>query len=109
MTLTSFDFPSAVRIADVVRKVEGEPQRTRPLIIDGVPSSGGRRVFRVCTFTGSWAINTVKTVTLKYTTATPNTLVSTNLFAEIAATTTAARSCAIARDGTAWYLIAAEC
>jgi hypothetical protein len=41
-------------------------------------------------------------VTLRDTTA---TVAVVNLFAAV----TASGSCAIARDGTAWYLIAAEC
>jgi hypothetical protein len=41
-------------------------------------------------------------------TSTPNTVSATNLFAAIPARGSA-RNCGIARDGTAWYLIAAEC
>jgi hypothetical protein len=42
-------------------------------------------------------------------TTTPNTVAAMNLFAQIATSSSATRNCAIARDGTAWYLIAAEC
>jgi hypothetical protein len=41
-------------------------------------------------------------------TTTPNTVAAVNLFANIA-TPSGARNCAIAKDGTAWYLIAAQC
>lgn len=67
-----------------------------------------RKVFRICTFTGSWSKDATKTVTLKYNATTPNTFVARNLFAAIGSST-ATRNCAIAREGTAWYLIAAEC
>jgi hypothetical protein len=63
------------------------------------------KVFRVCTFTGAWSKTSNKTVTLRNQTA---TLVATNLFADIV-TATSSRTCAVAKDGTAWYLIAAEC
>lgn len=67
--------------------------------------------FRICTFTGSWAIDTSKTVTLRGVTATPNTLVVQNLFATINGSTSTSSSapCAVARDGSEWYLIAARC
>jgi hypothetical protein len=63
------------------------------------------RPFRVCTFTGAWAINAAKVVTFRGVTSTVN---ATNLFAAITASSSA-RNCAIAKDGTAWYLIAAQC
>lgn len=66
-----------------------------------------RKVFRICTFTGSWSKNTDKTVTFKFQTNTPNTVQASNLFAEIGGSGT--RNCAIAKEGTAWFLIAAEC
>jgi hypothetical protein len=64
--------------------------------------------FRICTFTAAWAKNTEKTVTFKYITTSPNTVQATNLFAAIG-TATGTRNCAIAKEGTAWFLIAAEC
>lgn len=64
--------------------------------------------FRICTFTGAWSKEQAKVVTLKYQTATPNTFSATNLFANIASATSSL-NCAIAREGTAWFLIAAEC
>jgi hypothetical protein len=63
------------------------------------------KTFRVCTFTGSWAINAEKTVTFRGVTTTPNTVSAVNLFTEFTQTT-ATVDCAIAKDGTAWYLIA---
>ena len=101
-----FTRQSAQRIADAVRTVEGG-NRDQPGVVFDHPLPGAVKVFRVCTFTGSWAINISKTVTYKYVTNTPNTAAATNLFANI--TSTGTRNCAIAKDGTAWFLIAAEC
>jgi hypothetical protein len=53
-----------------------------------------------------WNKGSAKTVTFKYgSTATASAI---NLFANIPAPTGTAH-CAIAREGTAWFLIAAEC
>lgn len=71
----------------------------------------GAKVFRIATFTGTWNINTDKTVSLVNSGNTNDSRVARNLFASISASTnsTNASHCAIARDGTAWYLIAAGC
>ncbi len=65
-------------------------------------------VFRMGTFTGAWSKNSAKTVTFRGVTSTPNTASATNLFAAVPAPASSG-NCAIAKDGTAWYLIAAEC
>jgi hypothetical protein len=109
----SFTRPAAERIAQAVRTVEQGDRDSaglrfpRPIGVGG----GEGKAFRICTFTGSWAKSTIKTVTLKYQTATPNTFEANNLFANISASTSTSvgLSCAIAREGTAWFLIAAEC
>lgn len=103
-----FTRQSAERIAAVVRQAELTPASASPLEFD-TAASGGKKTFRVCTFTGAWSIDTTKTVTFKNQTSTPNTVSAVNLFANIASSSTAARNCAIAKDGTAWYLIAAQC
>jgi hypothetical protein len=74
-----------------------------------VDTPGGGKVFRMCTFTGTWAIDTPKTLTFRNVTTTPNTVIAQNLFANIAGATATAVPCAIAKEGTAWYLIAARC
>lgn len=107
MTLIQFDIVSGARIARAVGAVESLANGRRPLNYDPIFNENKQKVFRVCTFTGAWAINTSKTVTFKNQTTTPNTAVATNLFANITATGT--RNCAIAKDGTAWFLIAAQC
>ena len=99
------------RINETIERVAGQPyggQTTSvtPRLEGGQP--GSSKNFRVCTFTGAWALNTTKTVTFRNVTSTPNTVVAVNVFVSLE-TAAASRNCAIARDGTAWYLIAAEC
>lgn len=107
--LIQFDSASGLRIARVVRIVEEQRPPARPLTFTPVLAREGRAsVVRMGTFSGAWSKNSTTTVTLKYQTSTPNTYVARNLFVNIASST-ATRNCAIARDGTAWFLIAAEC
>ena len=103
-SFVSFSRPAAQRIAKAVRTVEAG-NRTQPGLTFDHPMPGGvaGKPFRVCTFTGSWSIGSSKTVTFKYQTATPNTASATNLFFPV--TSTAQLDCAIAKDGTAWFLI----
>lgn len=91
-----------------IRKEEPYRIPTRLEGDGGVAANTTAKAFRVCTFTGAWSKNSDKNVTFKYQTTTPNTVVATNLFAAIGATSSA-RNCAIAREGTAWFLVAAEC
>jgi hypothetical protein len=116
--LTQFDANSAARIGRVVRTVEGQFPRARPLTFGAVfgvgldfgpppPDGGGAsKAFRIGQFSGAWNKGNTKTVTLRNDTA--RTSVAINLFANVPAPTGTAH-CAIAREGTAWYLIAAEC
>jgi len=104
-SFVSFSRGAAQRIAKAVRTVEGGDRNQPGLTFDHpmpMPSVSGK-VFRVCTYDGSWPIGSTKTVTFKYQTATPNTAVATNLFFPVYMTGTA--NCAIAKDGTAWFLI----
>lgn len=102
---TQFTLESAERIARVVRAAElGSPQ-ARALTFDRIDYQRKQKVFRVCTFTGAWAIDSSKTVTFKNVTSTPNTVSAVNLFFPIGTAQTATLDCAIAKDGTAWYLI----
>jgi hypothetical protein len=98
--LTQFDFPSAVRIARVVRAVEQEPRRARPLTFGAVLNDVGRKAIRLGTYTGSWPADQTNTVTLRGSTA---TLLAVNLFLSLP--DNGQRNCAIAKDGTAWHLI----
>ena len=96
-----FTRESSERIARVVRAAELAPTPGTPLTFDPVLMSGsGRKVFRMGTFTGDWPNGTAKTVTLFGSTA---TLSAINLF--VGLPYQGVRNCAVARDGTAWYLI----
>lgn len=103
---TQFTRESAERIANVVRAAELATPSARPLNFDRVDTFKNAKLFRVCTYTGAWSIGSSKTVSFKYQTTTPNTVSATNLFFPITNTaTTSARDCAIAKDGTAWFLV----
>lgn len=101
---TVFDLASAARIAAAVRKVEIGDRAEAALAFRRELPQQQRKTFRIATFTGAWAINSTKVVTFKYQTATPNTAVATNLFFPMPAPS-GATDCAIAKDGTAWFLI----
>lgn len=68
-------------------------------------SQPGKKVFRICTFTGGWSIGQDKDVTYKYITTTPNTVTAKNLFWPLDSAGDASTDCAIAKDGTAWFLV----
>jgi hypothetical protein len=84
-----------------VRAAELSVPQARALTFDRIDPQ--RKVFRVCTFTGAWAINSAKAVTFRGVTTTPNTVSVTNLVCGLSPT----GSCdvSIAKDGTAWYLV----
>jgi hypothetical protein len=105
----AFTKAAADRIGRVVREVEGGDRDNGPLTFGMRAVSSNAKVFRVATFTGSWSKGSSKTVTFKNQTSTPNTASATNLFAAIGTASQSTRNCAIAKEGTAWYLIAAEC
>jgi hypothetical protein len=99
----SFTRPAAERIGKAVRQVEAGNRDLGPL--EWGPRGGAAgKLFRVCTFTGAWAINASKTVTFRGVTSTPNTASATNLF--LALPDRGSQPCGIAKDGTAWHLIA---
>jgi hypothetical protein len=73
--------PDAERIARAVRTVEAGKRDETPLTFRRVLESGRRvnvDILRVCTFSGSWGINSSKTVTFENVTATPNTVSAVN-------------------------------
>jgi hypothetical protein len=100
-----FDEAAALRIVNTIRKVETGDRSEQPLTFDAVPPPQ-RKVFRIATFSGAWSIGATKTVTFKF--ATAQTAVALNLFAAVPAPS-GSGDCAIAKDGTAWFLIAAVC
>jgi hypothetical protein len=99
----SFTRPAAERIGKAVRQVEAGDRDLGPIEWGPRGGAASGKVFRVCTFTGAWAINTAKTVTFRNVTTTPNTVSVTNLVCGLSPT----GSCdaTIAKDGTAWYLV----
>jgi hypothetical protein len=101
----SFTRPAAERIGKAVRQVEAGNRDLGP--IEWGPRGGGAasKVFRVCTFTGAWAINTSKTVTFRNVTSTPNTASAMNLFCDLPAS---GNPCAIAKAGAEWYLVQSQ-
>jgi len=101
---TQFTRESAERIASVVRAAELASPAARPLSFAREDFFRNRKVFRVCTFTGAWPTGVEKVVTFKYQTQTPNTASVMNLFFPITKTA-ASGDCAIAKDGTAWFLV----
>jgi hypothetical protein len=101
---TQFTLESAERIARVVRAAElGSPQASA-LTFDKAETPA-KKIFRVCNFTGAWAIDSVKTVTFRNVTSTPNTVSALNLFTTFTQSGEV-RPCAIAKEGTGWYLVA---
>jgi hypothetical protein len=105
MSTARVDFTrsAAERIAAVVRKVE-QGDRDGSALTYGIADQP-IKVFRMCTFTGAWSLNSAKTVTLRNSTA---TLVAFNVFAPLAGAC-GESPVAVAKDGTAWYAIAARC
>lgn len=101
---TQFTQESARRIASVVRASELTPLPARPLNFERVDFSKAK-VFRVGTFSGDWPIGTDNVVTFKNITSTPNTASVTNLFFPINEPPSLAANCAIAKEGTSWYLV----
>jgi hypothetical protein len=112
--LTQFDLDSAARIARVVRSVEQTPQPGTPLSFAPLMDVRGRggKVFRVATHTADWNKNTQQTVTFFNQTATPNTVVASNLLFNLAGPGTSGASttkvCVIGKEGDDWYLVNTE-
>jgi hypothetical protein len=97
-------------IAKVDGVAQGSPVSRIKTVIEG-DAGYNPKVFRICTFTGTWNVDTEKNLKFRNVTTTPNTVVAHNIFADIKGGTSSAciTNCAIAKDGTAWYLIAAGC
>jgi hypothetical protein len=106
MTLTTFDLESASRIAGVVRAVESEPQRTKPLVFDAVASPQQTKTFRVGSVDSAWLKGDDKVVTLLNQ---DKTVSATNLLYDVPDPQGAgSKVCAIAKEGTAWYFVNEE-
>lgn len=101
----SFTKDSAQRIGKVVRIVEAGDRDAQPITFTPRLEGGkSQKIFRICTFTGAWSINSSKTLTFKDQTTTPNSVSVTNELLTIgdACETQVAY---IGKIGTAWHLI----
>ena len=99
-----FTRSSAERIAKVVRQVEAGPR-------DGAALRYGAHLdegpfIRMGTFTGQWAKDTARVVTLRNGTATVSVQ---NVFSVAGSTASGTYDCCIIREGTAWFAIQGEC
>lgn len=103
-TPSVFDLASAQRIAAAVRRVEIGDRSEAALRFRRIDPQQQRKVFRIATFEGAWAIGGTKTVEFKYQTSTPNTASVLNLFFPWPGAD-GTTDCAIAREGAAWHLI----
>jgi hypothetical protein len=98
-----FTRESAERIASVVRSVELATPSGRPMSFEPVQSQTQVKPFRMATYTGAWSINTAKVVTL----SSGATLAAGNRTFHLPDIGTGPYDCAVARDGTAWWLASA--
>ena len=63
--------------------------------------------FRTGTFTGRWTKGQTKSITLS--TSPTGTISVINNFGAVGSTASGSRNCAMSKEGSQWYLIAAEC
>jgi len=102
MAGVQFTGEAAKRIANVVRTVEAGPRGVQPVDwgmprLDTVGSS-----IRMATYTGGWPIDSDKEVT--FLVNTQQTALARNILIELPEPE-GDRNCAVAKDGTAWFLI----
>lgn len=96
----NFDADSAGRIFRAVRTVERGNRDQKPLTFKRVIEQNPR-VFRLGRFSGPWATNTFKTITLEGAAATLSVL---NLFYPITASVSN-KPCAVAKNNGTWLLL----
>ena len=99
-----FTRSSAERIAKVVRQIEAGPRNGAALRYGAHLDEGP--FIRMATFTGQWAKDTARVVTLRNGTATVSVQ---NVFSVAGSTVTGTYDCCIIREGTAWFAIQGEC
>ena len=98
--------PYKQRVDNALATVEGMPSQQKTTLIQTrfeALQQPQQKTFRICTFTGAWSVNASKTVTFRGVTSTPNTVSAVNLFYDLP--NNGNGTCAIAKDGTAWYLV----
>ena len=98
-----FTRESAERIAGVVRAAELATPAAKPLSFDKRFPERVPKMVRAATFTGSWAIGSVKTVTFKYAPTATQTVA--NLSWPITHNHTAPEDCIVGKEGTSWWLV----
>lgn len=101
----TFRKSDAQRIANTVHAYESARRPRNSSVLPRAPGGGGGVV--TARFTGAWSKDTMKTVTFLVNTT--ETVSVTNIFSNIAPPLGGYRRCAIAKEGTTWILIAAEC
>jgi len=99
------------KLKSTIAKVDsipfGGPVSRIPTVLEDGGSNFAPKVFRVCTATGSWPVDSSKDVTFYGITSTPNTVSVLNKIISLPApkSTTTSRIVNIAKDGTQWYLV----
>lgn len=101
----TFKHRDARRIAKTVHAHETSRRQRSPSTLPR--SSGGGGGFATAKFTGSWSKGSLKQIT--FLVSTTETAIATNIFSNISAPSEGHKTCAVAREGTSWVLIAAEC
>jgi len=99
------------KLKSTIAKVDsipfGGPVSRIPTALEDGGSSFSPKVFRVCTATGPWPVDSSKNVTFYGITSTPNTVSVLNKLVSLPAPKSAAatRIVNVATDGTHWYLV----
>lgn len=117
MATYGFSEGDAKRIGRVVRLVERGPDKVRLSGAGGRGASPGVRLMIGTHGTSAWAKQSSKTITVYAGTpgsnglppASAQTVLASNIFADIGTSSSTARWAAISHNGFGWYLIAAEC
>lgn len=99
------------KLKSTIAKVDsipfGGPVSRIPTVLEGDTGGASSKVFRVCTATGAWAVDSPKEVKFYGVTSTPNTVSVLNKIISLPApaSTNTSRIVNIAKDGTQWYLV----
>jgi hypothetical protein len=99
------------KLKSTIAKVDsipfGGPVSRIPTVLEGEVGGASPKVFRVCTATGAWPVDSSKDVTFYGVTSTPNTVSVVNKLVSLPApkSTATSRIVNIAKDGTQWYLV----
>jgi hypothetical protein len=99
------------KLKSTIAKVDsipfGGPVSRIPTVLEGDMGGASPKVFRVCTATGAWPVESSKDVKFYGVESTPNTVSVLNKIISLPApaSTNASRIVNIAKDGTQWYLV----